>query len=471
AFTTCSRPRLQTAMVKTICVVGTGYVGLVTGACFAELGNQVSCIDTDATKIARLQAGGMPIYEPGLAELVQRNVVAGRLSFTTSYQDGMHNADFVFIAVNTPMDAEGGADLSFVASAAQSIAANLDHELIIVNKSTVPAGTGDMVQQLVERHMTGDARFWVVSNPEFLREGSAIYDCLHPDRVVLGSRNLAACEAVAALYRPLKSPILMTDLPTAEMIKYASNAMLATRISFINEIAAVCEQIGADVRQVARGMGYDKRIGPLFLDAGVGYGGSCFPKDVKALIRLAATKGCHPELLRAVEDINLAQRERVVDKLRALLGGLSARSIGLLGLAFKPGTDDMREAPAVEIAARLLAEGAAVSAYDPVAMPRAAKLIPEISLCSDAYDLASGADALVLVTDWTEFTNLDMPRIKQLMRTPVLVDGRNLYDGPALRELGFIYCGSGREGAVVSRLLRGQTRVPHRRATDPVFRK
>ena len=454
--------------MKTLCVVGVGYVGLVTGACFADMGNQVSCVDVDHDRIAMLNAGALPIYEPGLAELVRHNVAAGRLCFTTSYASGMDNADFVFIAVNTPMDADGSADLSYVAAAAGSIAANLDHDLIVVNKSTVPAGTGDMVYELIARQQRSRAHFAVVSNPEFLREGSALQDCMHPDRVVLGSRDAAAAEAVAKLYQPLNCPILLTDLPTAEMIKYASNAMLATRISFMNEMAAVCEQVGADVRQVARGIGYDRRIGPLFLEAGVGYGGSCFPKDVKALIRLAANKGCHPELLRAVEDINVAQRERVVDKLRALLGGLSGRSIGLLGLAFKPDTDDLREAPALDIARRLLAEGATVSGYDPVAMRGATERVTGLSTRRDAYDVATEADALVLITAWSEFTNLDWPRIKHLMRTPIIVDGRNLYDARELRSLGFTYCGSGREGAFVSSLLAGHTRVPHRRASDRV---
>jgi UDPglucose 6-dehydrogenase len=452
--------------VQNVCLIGTGYVGLVTGACFAELGNAVWCVDIDAAKVDLLRAGKMPIFEPGLAELVERNTSAGRLHFTTSYEEGLREAQFVFIAVNTPMDEHGAANLTYVTSAVQRIGTTIDHDIIVVNKSTAPPGTGVMVQQIIDEHKPTEVRVSVVSNPEFLREGRAIDDCLHPDRVVLGSRDPAACEAVASLYRHLKCPILMTDLPTAEMIKYASNAMLATRISFINEIAAVCEQVGADIRQVALGMGYDTRIGPLFLEAGLGYGGSCFPKDVQALIQLAATKYCHPELLRAVHDINLAQRERVVDKLRALLGGLDQRTIGLLGLGFKPGTDDMREAPAMEIASRLTAEGARVRGYDPVAMSRASKLIPEIELCPDAYELARDADGLVLVTEWTEFTHLDMARIKQLMRTPVLVDGRNLYNGAELRELGFTYCGSGREGAIVAPLLRDHVRVPHRRATD-----
>ena len=369
-------PGTMAKIAKTVCMVGTGYVGLVTGACFAEMGHLVFCVDTDTAKIAGLRAGAVPIYEPDLAELVQRNVAADRLHFTSSYQEGMRDAEFVFIAVDTPPAADGQADLTHIESAARSIAEFLDHRLILVNKSTVPIGVGLVVEKLVRQNTASDACFSVVSNPEILREGNAIHDCLHPDRVVIGGADSAACEAVALLYQSLGCPIVITDLATAEMTKYASNAMLATRISFMNEIAAVCEQFGADVTQVARGMGYDRRIGPSFLNAGLGYGGSCFPKDVKALIHQAARVGCDLQLLRAVEDINRAQRDRVVDKLSALLGGLDGRSIGLLGLAFKPRTDDLRQAPSLEIAARLLAEGAAVSAYDPVAMPRAARANP-----------------------------------------------------------------------------------------------
>ena len=432
--------------MRRICVIGTGYVGLVTGTCFAELGNQVTCVDIDAAKVELLRSGGMPIYEPGLGELVQRNSEMGRLCFTTSYAEGLREAEFVFIAVNTPPTADsGGADLRFVEAAAKSIAQHLDHDLIIVNKSTVPIGTGDLVAKIVQRERTADARFSVVSNPEFLREGSAVVDCLNPDRVVLGSTDRAAGEAVAALYLSLRCPIIITDLATAEMIKYASNAMLAARISFINEMAAICEKLGADVKQVALGMGYDKRIGSSFLEAGLGYGGSCFPKDVKALMHMATTHGCHPQLLQAVEDINNDQRRRAVDKLQDLLGGsVQGKTIGLLGLAFKPNTDDMREAAAVDIATMLLAEGARLKAYDPVAMAVAKPLLPGLDYCHDAYQTAEGSDALMIVTDWNEFKQLDMPRLKALMRSPNIVDGRNIYDGAALREMGFTYRGTGR---------------------------
>jgi UDPglucose 6-dehydrogenase len=431
--------------VRRICVVGTGYVGLVTGTCFAELGNQVTCVDIDKAKVELLQSGGMPIYEPGLAELVQRNSAMGRLGFTTSYADGMRDAEFVFIAVNTPPSADsGGADLRFVEAAAKSIGQHLDRDLIIVNKSTVPIGTGGLVAQIVQHERKTKARFSVVSNPEFLREGSAVPDCLNPDRVVLGSTDRAAGEAVAALYLSLRCPIIITDLATAEMIKYASNAMLAARISFINEMAAICEALGADVKQVALGMGYDKRIGSSFLEAGLGYGGSCFPKDVKALMHMALTHGCHPQLLQAVEDINNDQRRRAVDKLQELLGSVRGKTVGLLGLAFKPNTDDMREAAAVDIAGMLLAEGALVKAYDPVAMAVAKPLLKDIKYCRDAYQAAEAADALMVVTDWNEFKQLDMPRLKQVMRSPNIVDGRNIYDGNAMREMGFTYRGTGR---------------------------
>ncbi|MCO5243553.1 MAG: UDP-glucose/GDP-mannose dehydrogenase family protein, partial [Anaerolineae bacterium] len=364
--------------MKKICVVGTGYVGLVTGTCFADLGNRVVCVDISDEKIAMLQAGEMPIYEPGLEEMVERNVKAGRLSFTTSYDEGLTGAEFVFIAVGTPSGVDGEADLRYVRMAAETIAATMSAPLIIINKSTVPVGTGDWVADIVSRTQPQPIEFAVVSNPEFLREGSAISDFLNPDRVVLGSLDKDAAEKVAQLHLALRAPIVVTDLRTAEMIKYASNAFLATRISFINEIAAICEKLGADVKEVAAGMGYDKRIGRYFLDAGLGYGGSCFPKDVLALEHMALIHGTHPALLRAVMDINRDQRRRVIHQLRQELGRLQDRQIGLLGLAFKANTDDMREAPAVEIAHLLRNEGVHVKGYDPVAMRAAARELPGV---------------------------------------------------------------------------------------------
>ena len=431
--------------MKNIAVVGTGYVGLVTGTCFADLGNKITCLDIDEAKIEKLRQGGVPIYEPGLNELIQRNVKAGRLLFTTDYAEALADADFVFICVGTPSGVDGEADLRYVKMAAETVAQTMDHPLTIVNKSTVPVGTGDWVADIIHRNQPIAIDFAVVSCPEFLREGSAIRDFMNPDRVVLGSMDQNAADLVAQLHLPLRAPIIVTDLRTAEMIKYASNAFLATRISFINEIAAICERLGADVREVAAGMGYDKRIGPHFLNAGLGYGGSCFPKDVKALEHMALVQGAHPSLLRAVMDINRDARRWAVITLRALLGGnLAGKRIGLLGLAFKPDTDDLREAPAMELAHMLQTERALVSGYDPVAMEMAAKLNPNLHLAEDAYDLAQGVDALIVVTEWNEFKNLDLVRIKGSMAQPVMVDGRNIYDPARMVEMGFTYRGVGR---------------------------
>jgi UDPglucose 6-dehydrogenase len=430
--------------MRKICVIGVGYVGLVTGTCFADLGHQVVGVDMEKAKIEKLQAGGMPIYEPGLEEMVRRNVQAGRLDFTTSYEEALADVEFAFIAVGTPQGSGGEADLKYVRAAAQSIAEAMSTPLIIVNKSTVPIGTGDWVADIVRRHQTEPVDFAVVSNPEFLREGSAINDFMFPDRIVLGSLDPEAAAQVAQLYLSLRAPIMITDLRTAEMIKYASNAFLATRISFINEIASICEALGADVKEVAVGMGYDKRIGPYFLDAGIGYGGSCFPKDVQALAHMASVHGCHPQLLRAVMDINLDQRRQVVHKLREMLRTLDQKVIGVLGLAFKPNTDDMREAPSVELIHLLQSEGAHVQAYDPVSMANAQLYLHDVALCQDAYDAAKGADALVIVTEWNEFKHLSLPKLKEAMRQPIIVDGRNIYDPEQMKALGFTYRGMGR---------------------------
>jgi UDPglucose 6-dehydrogenase len=431
--------------MRNITVIGTGYVGLVTGTGFADLGNKVCCLDIDEVKIDVLKAGEVPIYEPGLQEMIQRNVQANRLSFTTDYAEALAEAEFVFIAVGTPEGVDGEADLKYVGQAAKTIAYTMKHPLIIINKSTVPVGTGDWVADIIRTHQPEPIDFAVVSNPEFLREGSAILDFTAPDRIVLGSLNKEAANKVAELYLSLRSRIIITDLRTAEMIKYASNAFLATRISFINEIANICEQLGADVKEVATGMGYDKRIGHYFLDAGVGYGGSCFPKDVKALAHMATTHGTHPQLLKAVMDINQYQRIHIIQKLRDLLGQrLKDKVIGLLGLAFKPNTDDMREAAAAEIARALLRESALVKGYDPQAMGVAAKMIPGLQLAEDAYDLAKGCDAIILLTEWNEFKHLDMPQVKELMRQPIFIDGRNLYEPEVMTRYGFIYRGVGR---------------------------
>jgi UDPglucose 6-dehydrogenase len=428
-----------------ICVVGTGYVGLVTGTCFADLGNSVTCLDVDETRISKLHKGIMPIYEPGLQEIVEQNVKAGRLVFTTDYEKAVKDAEIAFIAVGTPSGVDGEADLQYVRQAAESIADLVGEKIIVVNKSTVPVGTGDWVAEVIQKRRNGKPLdLNVVSNPEFLREGSAINDFMQSDRVVLGSENRAAAEKVAELYAPLRCPVLITDLRTAEMIKYASNAFLATRISFINEIANVCEELGADVKVVAQGMGLDKRIGSAFLDAGLGWGGSCFPKDVKALAHMAVLHGTHPQLLQAVMEINRNQRRRIVYKLRKALGGLNDTTIGILGISFKPNTDDIREAPALEVIHLLENEGAHIKAYDPQAMENAAHVLPKVKLCENPYQVAEGADALILVTDWNEFKQIDFIRIKSLMNKAVIMDGRNLWDEKTLKSMGFQYFGVGR---------------------------
>ena len=446
--------------MATIAVIGSGYVGLGTGAVFADLGNTVVGVDIDAAKVARLGAGECPIFEPGLEELLARGLKSGRLRFTTDYAEAVPGADFVFICVGTPPGLDGGADMRYVREAARAIGRHLRPErrtradgarrpdparrTIIVNKSTMPIGSGDLVRALLaEETAASGARFAVVANPEFLREGTAVRDMLNPDRVVLGAADRGAAAAVAELYRTLGAPTLITDLRSAEMIKYASNAFLATKISFINEIAHVCEALGADVRQVAAGMGLDRRIGPQFLSAGIGFGGSCFPKDVQALEFMASKADCHPQLLRAVLDINRDGRRAFVHKLDRLLEGLAGRTVAVWGLAFKPNTDDLREAPALEIIRALQARGARVRAYDPAAMAGAKALLPGVECCADAYEAALGADAVALVTEWNEFAGLDLTRVREGMARPVLVDGRNLYDAREMAALGFTYRGVG----------------------------
>ncbi len=428
-----------------ICVIGTGYVGLVTGTCFADLGNEVACLDIDPERITKLNAGIMPIYEPGLEQLVKQNVAAKRLSFTTDYHKALEGAEFAFIAVGTPSGNDGEADLHYVKSAAEAIADIVEESILVINKSTVPVGTGDWVAEVIRNRRNGKPiNFSVVSNPEFLREGSAISDFMNPDRVVLGSEDKKAADLVAQLYQPLRCTIMVTDLRTAEMIKYASNAFLATRISFINEIANICEEMGADVREVALGMGYDKRIGHAFLDAGLGWGGSCFPKDVKALEHMAVLHGTHPQLLQAVMEINRNQRRRAVMKIRKALKGLNEKNIGILGISFKPNTDDIRDAAAIEMIHLLENEGAHIRAYDPQAMENAAKVLKHVVLCENPYQVAENADALILATEWNEFKQLDFHRVKSLMTNPVILDGRNLWDPALLRSLGFTYMGVGR---------------------------
>ena len=430
--------------MKQIAVVGVGYVGLVSAAGFADLGNRVVALDINEERIKGLKNGVMPIYEPGLEEMVARNVAAERLSFSTSYIEAIAGADFVFIAVGTPSGVDGEADLKYVKSAAESVAEVMDGPLVVVNKSTVPVGTGDWVAEIIRTSQSTPIPFSVVSCPEFLREGSAILDFMNPARTVLGSQDYEAADKVAQLHLPLRAPIMITNLRTAEMVKYASNAFLATRISFINEIANICEELGADIKEVSTGMGYDARIGPYFLDAGLGYGGSCFPKDVKALAHMAAEKGRHPQLLQAVMDINDDRRRLLVEKIHEGVGDFEGKVIGILGLTFKPNTDDLRDAPALDVAERLLKGGAKVRAYDPVGMPGATKLMPEIEMVDDPYALAENADALVICTEWNEFKQLDLQRIKELLKSPVIIDGRNIYEPREMAQLGFIYLAVGR---------------------------
>ncbi len=427
-----------------ITIIGTGYVGLVTGAAFADLGNTVYGVDIDASKIERLTGGAIPIYEPGLEEVVARNVRSKRLKFTTCYDESVPNSEFVFICVDTPSSFDGDADMRAVRSASTMVGRSMSGHTIVVNKSTMPIGSGDLVSSILQETKSEEATFAVVSNPEFLREGSAVSDVFKPSRVVLGAEDRSAAERVAELYRSQGAPIVITDRRTAEMIKYASNAILATRISFINEMAQICEQVGADVTVVAQGMGYDPRIGPLFLEAGIGFGGSCFPKDVKALAFMAEEVGCHPQLLHAVLEINKDMRRRFVWRLQNLIGDLHGRRVALWGLAFKQDTDDTRESPGLDIARILQQRGAKVVAYDPAALDNARRELSEIEYADDPYSAVDGADALLVATPWNEFKQADLRRVRELMRTPVLLDGRNIYNREEIGDLGFIYAAVGR---------------------------
>ena len=431
--------------MKQICVVGVGYVGLVTAACFADLGNRVAALDVDEQRVKNLKKGIMPIYEPGLDELVKRNVAAGRITFTTSYSEALKDAEYAFIAVGTPSGAGGEADLQYVAAAAKSIAKNMVAPLVIINKSTVPIGTGDWVADIVKGAQPKPIDFAVVSCPEFLREGAAIGDFMSPHRTVIGSLDKDAANKVAHLHLPLRAHIVITDLRTAEMIKYASNAFLATKISFMNELADLCERVGADVKEVAAGMGYDSRIGRYFLDAGLGWGGSCFPKDVEALAFMAREKGLNPRILNDVMEVNYDRRKTAVDHVAKMLGGnLRGKTVGLLGLAFKPNTDDMRDAPSIDIAEVLIKAGAKVRAYDPVATEVARPLLAGVELFEEPYKMAAQCDALMVITEWNEFKQLDLEKIKSLLKTPVIYDGRNIYDPKSMVDMGFTYRAVGR---------------------------
>jgi UDPglucose 6-dehydrogenase len=430
--------------MSNISVIGAGYVGLVTATCFAELGNRVSLVEIDPVKVNSLQYGILPIAEEGLPELWQSNWEAGRLSITSEYAQGLADSEFVFIAVGTPSASNGKPDLKWVRSAAKSIAEAANRPMIIVLKSTVPVGTADIVAEVIARSGRNGHRFPVVSNPEFLREGIAVWDFMHPDRVVVGSSDPRAADKVAALYEPLDSPIIKCDSGTAEMSKYASNAFLATRVSFVNGIAPLCDEYGVDVTQVAEIMGMDRRIGPAFLKAGLGWGGSCLPKDVKGLIHMGKSRGVSLPLIRAVQQINEQQPQLVIDKLQGLIGSLNNKTIGILGLAFKPDSDDMRESRSLLVISLLKEYGCQVRAYDPLAMENAATTFPDVTYCADAYEVASGSDALILVTEWDEFKELNMKKMASLMNQPVLIDGRNLYDPQDMVQAGFIYSSIGR---------------------------
>lgn len=430
--------------MATISIIGTGYVGLVYGAAFADLGNQVFGVDINEDKVKLLQSGVCPIFEPGLEEMLQRNISAGRLRFTTSYDESVPKSEFAFICVDTPSAFNGEADMRMVRSAARMLGESLSGHTIIINKSTMPIGSGDLVSSIVEQNKSDDATFAVVSNPEFLREGNAVRDVFHPSRIVLGSGDEDACAAVSELYRTLDATTVITDIRTAEMIKYASNAILATRISFVNEIAQICEGVDADITVVSRGMGLDPRIGPLFLDAGIGFGGSCFPKDVRALAHMAAEAGCHPQLLHAVLEINQDQRRRFVHKLQDILQDLNGKRVAVWGLSFKQDTDDIRESPSMDVIRMLIQRGASVVAWDPAAMENARTEIPELEMAPDQYAAVDGADALVLITPWNQFRQANLEQVRRLMRTPVLLDGRNIYEPDVARKLGFIYAGIGR---------------------------
>lgn len=430
-----------------ISVIGTGYVGLVTGACFAEFGVNVVCMDTDARRIGRLEKGDVPFYEPGLMELVGKGLQANRLTFTTNIAKAVEQALVIFIAVGTPSRADGSADLSYVEEVGRGIAKHMNSYKVVATKSTVPVGTGEKLREVIRNHQSADCQFSMVSNPEFLREGSAIEDFFRPNRVIIGTGSPEAVAIMKDLYRPLyliETPFVVTDIATAEMIKYASNAFLATKISFINEIANLCEWVGADVQVVAKAMGLDGRIGSKFLHAGPGFGGSCFPKDLAALVQIGQEAGQEMDIAKSAARVNERQRQLMVEKIRAAVGGLKGKVVGLLGLSFKPNTNDLREAPALTIAERLIAEGSVVRVYDPAALEEATKSLPGLIPCIDAYDAAQGADALVLITEWNQFRSLDLDRVKAALRRPIFIDLRNVYEPDRMAALGLHYVSVGR---------------------------
>ena len=428
-----------------ICVVGCGYVGLVSGACFASFGHEVICVDIDEKKVDLLKHSKMPLYEPGLEEMIRECVKRKTLSFTTDLRAAARKQDIIFIAVGTPPLESGEADLSFVENVARTVAKEISRYKLIVEKSTVPVSTGMWVRKTIERHAKKGAKFDVASNPEFLREGSAVQDFLHPDRVILGVESKQAEKMLKDLYKPLKCPVFVTDINSAEIIKHASNSFLATKISFINAISRVCELAKADVEQVAIGMGMDRRIGSQFLNPGIGFGGFCFPKDLSAFVRIAEKHGYDFDILKAAERVNNDQRKHFVKKVKDLLWNLRDKTVGVLGLAFKPNTDDMRFAPSIEIIEELQAAGARVRAFDPHAMGKAKGLIKDVEFCKDAYDVCKGSDCLAILTEWSEFKEMELKKVKKLLRQPVIVDGRNMFDPKTVRALGFRYYSMGRQ--------------------------
>jgi UDPglucose 6-dehydrogenase len=428
-------------------VIGTGYVGLVTGACFAEFGVFVTCVDKDKKKIKSLKDGHVPFYEPGLEEFVQRNIKEGRLAFSTDIADAVRSSLVIFIAVGTPPRGDGSADLRYIEEVAKEIASNLDGYKVIVTKSTVPVGTGDRIRKIVSKNLKEQIDFDIVSNPEFLREGSAIEDFMRPNRVIIGANSHQAVAIMSDLYKPLyliETPFVITNIETAELIKYASNSFLAAKISFINEIANLCEKVGADVHMVAKGIGLDQRIGPKFLHPGPGYGGSCLPKDTRALLKMAEEHGVELGIVDAAVKANERQWESMIKKIRDAIGTLKNKTIAILGLSFKPNTDDIREAPSLNIIKKLLKEGAKIKAYDPVSMKGANSILPDITYCKDPYEAVNGANALVIVTEWNQFRNLELDKLKRLLKEPYFFDLRNIYEPQKLKAKGFKYFSVGR---------------------------
>jgi UDPglucose 6-dehydrogenase len=430
-----------------ICVVGTGYVGLVTGTCFSEFGVDVTCVDIDEQKVEKLKNGIVPIYEPGLDVMIVRNMKEGRLNFTTDISSAVQNSLVIFIAVGTPPKSDGSADLQYVEQVARTIALSMNGYKVIVNKSTAPVGTGNWIKEVIRKSQKNDHRFSVVSNPEFLREGSAIEDFMRPDRVVIGAEDPEAIAIIKDLYAPLyliETPFVITNLATAELIKYASNAFLATKISFINELANLCDRVQADVHHVAKGMGLDRRIGSKFLHPGPGFGGSCFPKDTSALVEMSKEKNYEFKIVKATLEVNQQQRRIAFEKIETVSGKLKGKTIGILGLSFKPNTDDMRDAPSIPIIDLIQKSGAYVKAFDPVAMEEARKVLKNVTFCKDVYDTAKDVDVLVFMTEWNQFRKLDMNRLKKLMRVPTIVDLRNIYEPEKMMEYGFKYVAVGR---------------------------